>query len=193
MVRSWRGFVAVLLLTAVTGCVGVARGYTLVQPGRHQMDDEFSVASNIAWNQLAYGKQHLWTINGPGLEAIWFYAGLKDGDALIVNVYEDEDVPRFDSGMRPNEVMELIVDSIGLIGAVNVEGTGLRPAQFGSMKGYRFELTWQTSEGLIKRGLAIGTIKEEKLQLIVYLAADLYYYDKYVDEVESIIASVEMI
>jgi hypothetical protein len=46
---------------------------------------------------------------------------------------------------------------------------------------------------LIKRGLAVGTVQEEKLQLIVYMAADLYYYDKYVDEVENIFSSVEMI
>jgi hypothetical protein len=190
MVQPWHRFFAILLLTALAGCVG---GYTLVEPGRTQIDEEFSVASNMAWSQLTFGERHVWTINGEGLEAIWFYAGINDGDALITNVAEDENAPRFDSDMRPNEIMELVVDSIGLIGAVNVEGKGLRPAQFGSVKGYRFELTFQTAEGLIKRGLAVGTIQEGELQLIVYLAADLYYYDKYLDEVENIFASVEMI
>ena len=45
----------------------------------------------------------------------------------IVDVGAEEDVPRFDAGMRPNEVMELILDSLGRTGAVNVAGTGLRP------------------------------------------------------------------
>jgi len=180
----------ILLLAGLVGCVG---GYTLIEPGRTQIDEEFTVGSNIAWSQFAFGERHLWTVNGAGLEAVWFYAGIEDGKALITNVDEDEDAPRFNADMRPNEVMELVVDSIGLTGAVNVDATGLRPAQFGSMKGYRFELTLQTAEGLIKRGLAIGTIEEEKLQLIVYLAADMYYYDQYVDEAERIFASVEMI
>lgn len=190
MVQRWQRLLAILLSTALAGCAG---GYTLVEPGRVQIDDEFSVASKVAWSQLVFGERHLWTINGAGLEAIWFYAGLKDGDSLIANVDQDKDAPRFDSDMRPNEVMELVVDSFGRAGAVNVEATGLRPARFGSMDGYRFELTLQTAEGLIKRGLAIGTIEEEKLQLIVYLAAGMYYYDRYLDEVESIFASVEMI
>lgn len=194
MVQSWRRLLAVPLVVALAALAGcVAGGYTLIEPGRTQIDDEFSVSSNMAWSQQAFGERHVWTINGAGLEAVWFYAGLEDGDALIAQIDEDEDAPRFDADMRPNEVMELVVDSLGLIGAVNVEGKGLRPAEFGSVKGYRFELTLQTAEGLIKRGLAVGTIQEDKLQLIVYLAADLYYYDKYLDEVERIFASVEMI
>lgn len=104
--------------------------------------------------------------------------------------------PRFDADMRPSEVMELVVDSLSRAGAVEVEASGLRAAAFGATSGYRFELTLQITEGLIKRGLAIGaigTIDDAELQLIVYLAAGLYYYDKYRDEAESIFASVEMI
>jgi hypothetical protein len=190
MVQSWRPILSALLLTALAGCAG---GYSLVGPGRTPIAEEFSVNSNMAWSQLVFGERHLWTIDGAGLEAIWFYAGIDDGDALIESVGEEDDAPRFDSDMRPNEVMELVVDSLGLTGAVKVEATGLRPAEFGSVKGYRFELTFQTAEGLIKRGLAVGTVQEEKLQLIVYMAAELHYYDKYLDEAERIFASVEMI
>ena len=190
MVQLRQRLVAVVLLTFLAGCTG---GYALVGPGRTQIGDEFSVGPNMAWSHARDGERHLWTINGLELDAIWFYAGIKDGEALIVDVGADEDVPRFDAGMRPNEVMELILDSLGRTGAIHVEGTGLRPAKFGTMKGYRFELTLQTHEGLIKRGMAIGTIREQKLQLIVYLAADMYYYDKYLDEAERIFASVEMI
>ncbi len=190
MARWRQQLSAILLLAAFTGCVG--GGYTLVEPGRIQFDDEFSVSSKLAWSQLALGERRVWTINGAGLEAVWFYVGIEDGDALITDVREDDDAPRFDSDMRPNEVMELVVDSLGLVGSVKVEGTGLRPAAFGSATGFRFELNLQTQEGLIKRGLAAGAVQEGKLQLIVYLAADLYYYDKYRDEVENIVASVEL-
>jgi hypothetical protein len=181
---------AAAIMAAVAGCTGA---YSLVAPGRVAIDDEFSVKSTIAWSELTYGERHLWTVDGAGLDAIWFYAGIADGEALIANVDQDEDAPRFDADMRPSEVMELVVDSLSRAGAVNVEASGLRPAAFGAMSGYRFELTLQTAEGLIKRGLAIGTIDDAKLQLIVYLAAGLYYYDKYRDEAESIFASVEMI
>lgn len=190
MVQLRQRLLAVALLTLLAGCTG---GFALVGPGRTQIGNEFSVGPNRAWSQAQYGERHLWTINGVALEAIWFYAGIEDGEALIVDVGADEDVPRFDADMRPNEVMELILDSLGRTGAVNVAGTGLRPAEFGSMTGYRFELTLQTQEGLMKRGMAIGTIREQKLQLIVYLAADMYYYDTYLDEAERIFSSVEMI
>ena len=190
MVWLRQALVAVVLLTVLAGCTG---GYALVGPGRTQIGDEFSVGPTMAWSQAQFGERHLWTINGVALEAIWFYAGIKDGEALIVNAGADEDVPRFDADMRPNEVMELILDSLGRTGTVNVAGSGLRPAEFGSMKGYRFKLSLQTQEGLMKRGMAIGTIREQKLQLIVYLAADMYYYDRYLNEAERIFASVEVI
>ena len=191
MALWWRQLCAIMLLSFLAGCT--VAGYGLVEPGRTQIENEFAVSPNLAWSQLAYGERQIWTINGAGLEAIWFYAGLEDGEALIRDVREDDDAPRFRSAMRPNEVMELAVDSLGLNGAVNVEGRGLRPAAFGSLKGYRFELTYQTAQGLMMRGLAMGTVQDGKLQLIVYLAADLYYYDRYLDEVERIFASVEMI
>ena len=190
MVQLRQCLLAVLLLAVLAGCTG---GYTLVGPGRTQIGDEFSVGPQMAWSQAQFGERHLWTINGPGLEAIWFYAGIADGEALIADVGSEEDAPRFDADMRPNEVMELTLDSLGRAGAVKVEGTGLRPAQFGSMKGFRVELTLQTAQGLMKRGIAMGTIDEGKLQLIVYLAADMYYYDTYLNEAERILASVEMI
>lgn len=182
--------VAVVLISTLAGCAG---GYSLVEPGRIKIDDEFSVDSRLAWSQLDYGERHLWTIDGASLEVIWFYAGLEDGDALIARVDQDEKAPRFHPDMHPNEVMELVVDSLGRAGAVNVEATGLRPARFGSTQGYRFELTLQTAEGLIKHGLVIGTIEDQKLQLIVYLAAGVYYYDRYRDEAERIFASIELI
>jgi len=185
-----QGLFAALVLSVLAGCQG---SYSLVGPGRTEVGDEFSVAPSMAWSQASFGERHLWTINGASLESIWFYAGIADGEALIVGTDDDEDVPRFDADMRPNEVMELILDSLGRAGAVKVEGTGLRPAEFGGTKGYRFELSLQTAEGLMKRGMAIGTVREQKLQFVVYMAADMYYYDTYREEAERIFASLQLI
>ena len=119
--------------------------------------------------------------------------GSLDGEAPIVDVGADEGNPCFGADMRPNEVMKLILGSLGRTGAVNAEGVGLCPAGFGSTKEFRFELTLQTAEDRMKRGMAMGAIEEEKLQLIAYLAADMSHYDTDLEEAARVFASVETI
>ena len=54
MARSSRWILAGLLLAATAGCE-LAGGNSLVEPGRHQIDDEFSVDSKLTlppWSKM---------------------------------------------------------------------------------------------------------------------------------------------
>jgi hypothetical protein len=104
--------------------------------------------------------------------------------------------------MTANEVLEFVVDSMmapyqrALIGP-SMLGTGvqtfhLRPFKFGSQPGFRFELTFLSEEGLEYDGFVVGAIKDEKLYLICYAGTREYYYPKYKDAAEQIIASIQM-
>ena len=78
------------------------------------------------------------------------------------------------------------------IGAAMVKSKNLRPAAFGKLPGFRFDLSFLSPEGLERDGIVVGTIHEDKLYLILYLGAREYYYPKYRDQVEELIASVSV-
>ncbi len=124
-----------------------------------------------------------------------FFKALGDGDRLFEppRRSDDEEFPSYQSGMRGVGVMELVVDSLARAGAGDVEPGNLRPARFGSVPGFRFELSFLSADGLEMQGLAAGAVIEDKLHLILYTGARLHYFPKYRDPVERMIGSIEMV
>jgi hypothetical protein len=183
-----RSCLAVALLLLAAACAQC----TLVEPKRVKIGDAYSVEAQIAWSKATEGKREIWTVDGPSLESLQFFKGLETGDTLF-KPGRDEELPLFDAGMKPGEVLEFVVDSLSRRGGANIEPAGLRPASFGSETGFRFELTLQTGDGLLLRGAALGAVLEERLYLILYTGTETYYFDKYKDTVDSLFGSVELI
>lgn len=182
-----RKLTLIILLAALAACTQ----YSLVEVKNQTIGGAYSVDPQITWSKSTEGKMELWTIDGPGLEAVRFYKGLGDGDTLLKPKDKTVKLPKYEAGMKANEIMEFVIDSIARGGAGEVGSSNLRPAQFGAVQGFRFELTFLTSEGLEVDGLAAGAVIEEKLHLIIYTGARAYYYPKYRDAVERMIGSIE--
>jgi hypothetical protein len=192
-----------IILLAIVFLLSACAHYTLVEPAKRDMGGGYSVEPQIAWNRSVQGKVEIWTIDGPALEAIHFFNGIDDGQTLFPAYgKQKEKLPKFKKDMTANEVLEFIVDSImapGIQSPVgpNMKGTGaqtihLRPFKFGTHPGYRFELSFLSQEGLEYEGFVVGTIKDDKLYLICYTGTRQYYYPKYKESVEQIIASIDM-
>lgn len=181
---------AAILIAAVLLVVACGR-YGLVEPERQEIGGLYTVDPQIAWSKRRDGGVELWTVNGPDLEAVRFFKGLEDKDVLLKEGDRDK-LPRFRKDMTASEVMEFVVDSLIVAGVNRVEATDLRPAPFGKLDGFRFELAFVTDAGLEYEGLVVGTVVDEALHLIMYTGAREHYYAKYKDEVERLIASIEM-
>ena len=181
-----------LLLAALAACAQ----YSLVEAKKQKIGGIYTVEAQIAWNKHTEGKVETWTVDGPALEVIHFFKGLGNGDSLFnrpAGSVKKVAYPIYKTGMTPNDVMEFTVDSIARAGAGEVQASKLRPARFGSIPGFRFELSFLTSDGLEKNGLAAGAVIEDKLYLILYTGARLHYYPKYWDHVEQLLVSIEML
>lgn len=183
MLRIATALAAAVLLAACTQ-------YSLVERGRVEIGETYSVESQIAWSKRSAGKRQIWTVDGPALQALWFYTGIKEGEPLLAD-RRGEDVPVFRANMKANDVAQLVADSLSRGGAAYVETSGLRPAAFGSRPGYRFEITYLTKSGLRMRGFALGAVIDGKLYLVLYYGAGIHYFDEYRDEVERIFESIE--
>jgi len=181
-----------VLLISLTACAQ----YSLVKATTQEIGGAYTVEAQIDWNKHAEGKVEIWTADRPGLDALRFFKGLDDGDALFirpVGASKEIQFPAYRSGMTASEVMEFVIDSLGRAGAADLEARGLQPAQFGSVEGFRFELTFATASGLEMSGLAAGAVIEDALHLILYTGARVYYFPKYRDDVERLLGSIEMI
>lgn len=181
-----RFFAILVTLTVLGGCAA----FSLVDAKQQTIGNAYTIKPGIQWSKVADGKVEVWTIDGPGLEAVRFYSGMEAGDRLFT-ASKDTKMPTYDPAMKASDVMEFVVGSIARGGAGNVEGTALQPAQFGAASGFRFDLSYTSSEGLWFDGLAIGAIIDGKLHLIVYAGARQYYFPKYRDEVERMIGTIE--
>ena len=206
---------AMILLLMVLLFIGGCTHYTAVPAERRAIGDLYSVKTNVAWSQADEGGIQVWTIDGPLLEALRFVT-LNDGDTLFLSSDKEARLPRFRAHMTPNEVVEFFVASLksvsggvdthqlakgmvhpagiraGSINAATIDVNKLRPADFGRLPGFRFDFSFLSKEGLERQGIALGSIHEGKLLLMVYSGTREYYFDKHKQDVEAIFSSVEL-
>ena len=180
---------SVLLFVLLLG--GCASAYEVVPPGRHQIENAYTVDSQISWSRITQERIELWTVDGPFLEGVRFYE-VGSGQSLIAQG-EDEQRLQFEPKMRAGEVMEFVVDSLAVGGVHDIKTLNLRPAKFGVTPGFRFELQFLTPDGLLMKGMALYATIDDTLYLILYTAPAIYYFEKYEDTVEHIFNSVELI
>lgn len=198
MIRN-RGALLLPIIFLLSACAY----YQLVEPVKRDIGSRYRVEPQISWSMAIQGQIEIWTVDGPALEAIQFFNGIAEGQTLFPAYgKQKEKLPKFKKDMTPNDVMEFVVDSIMAPGfqspvGPNMKGTGartihLRPFKFGNHPGFRFELSFLSQEGLEYEGIVVGTIKDDKLYLICYTGTRQYYYPKYKEFVEQIIASIDM-
>ena len=179
--------VIVGLAAALTACAP----YTLVEPKRVEVAGFYSVDPQIQWSRAKTRHIELWTVDGPLLESVRFFDAREHGDTLFVPEPKQK-LPTFDKAMTATEVQEFLVDSMAAVGVTGLAASNLRPWEFGALDGFRFELSYIDGDGLEHDGIAVGAINEERLYLILYTGARLYYFPKYRGYVESIVASIQI-
>lgn len=131
-------------------------------------------------------------MDGLALQQIRFYHGIGPGNTLrIAERPEQGKIPRYEVGMRANDVVRMLTDTLELYGNSNIEVDTLEPTQFADQRGFRFSLGYTSASGLEYRGLGLGAIDaQDRLDLIVYLGTREHYFEAYRSEVERLFASV---
>lgn len=195
MIKSLGLFCLAIFLS---GCYS----FITVKPGNSSFSG-LTVRNENAWNQAPnaiLGRYRtdtiIWTQNGMQLDRIMIIPAVSSGEPIFRQLSRSQALPTFDSNMLPNEIQELTESSLLKLygeGKASVEASKLRPNRFGSHKGFMFDLDVIVSEGANYKGLAGAMIIDDKLYLIVYLAAVPYYYERYLDEATEIINSATFV
>ena len=183
---------ALLLVLFVFGCTS----FVLAPAGKVPIANTYTINSKTPWSRLIQGKTELWTIDGLPLHELRFITNLSDGDKLLTGKAGKNIMP-FQNTMTPIEVMEMVEGVFAASNIRNITTRNLRPYQFGSAEGFRFDFSFLSEDGLEKEGFAVGTIvgakKEKRLHLIFYRGTRLYYYGKHKGAAENIVNSITLL
>ena len=190
----------VLLAVLSAGCVTTT--YTLVPTGTSQVGN-LAVSPGLNWNlapkihtPIARRDSQSWTRDGLNLNRLIVIPAVPDGEAIFKAPQQSAALPVFRTGMLPNELVELAESSIEKLfgeGESVIETDNLRPHRFGEQIGVMFDLNLTLAAGPRYRGLVGSFTAADGLYLIIYLAADPHYFERYRQEAEWIITNAHLV
>jgi hypothetical protein len=97
--------------------------------------------------------------------------------------------------MLPNELVAFTESYLGKLfgeGEAVVTTANVRPHRFGASPGVLFDAAVQVAEGADRKGVIGAFIANQKLYLVMYLAADPYYFELNRDAAEQVIRSARL-
>lgn len=177
---------------SLTGCAT----YEAVNSGTTaNVGGDVSVDPQVAWAKLARPNisSSLWTIDGLGLDELYFFTDVKSGQPLVKVKSDDKKTANllYNDTMLPNDVMDLMASTLEALGYQQVHASGLAPAPFGKTTGFRFNLDFSTQSGLEMKGTALAAQRGPKLDVILFTAPNEYYFGHYSPLVDKLFASVQ--
>ena len=179
----------------LSSCVGMGgAGFRTVDAGMSvSVGNNVTVDPQIVWaNPFGPGiSTTVWTVDGFGLNDLRFIMGIKPGSPLVrVSGLKPSELGTYSATMLPNDVMDLLASTLGKAEFQQIRTDKLRPAQFGAVQGFRFDLEYLRKSGLQMKAMVLAAQRGETLDLIMFSAPAEYYFDRYAPTVEQIFSSV---
>jgi hypothetical protein len=188
--RNWRVLAIISAALTISACTT----FEAVRPEQPiVVANRISIAPQVMWARPAGSgiSDAVWTIDGFGLNELHFLLGRKAGDTLF-KVRDKQDLPVVKAGMLPNDAMDLVVNSLTRMKNNQVRASNLAPAAFGAANaGFRFDIAYVNPDGLEMRGMVLGAVRKDTLDILLFIAPNEYYFGKMHDTVERLFQSVQ--
>jgi hypothetical protein len=181
------------LIVLLAAC-GPGRKLVVANQGITVLD--LQLDTSLDWSREKGPRVEVWTIDGVPLNRFLVVAKVKPNEHVFLAARERKsrpDGPWFRTGMRADEVRDVLVDAFRQGGWSRISTTNLRPVKFGSVDGLRFEATMTSDNGLIYKAQFGAAEHDGKLTHFQWLAPAEYYYDRDAAAVDRMIASVRFI
>ena len=169
-----------LLCTACAMMPKVASGPVTVK-------SVLTVTSDGGWNRFeaGTGPGETWTSDGLTLDALTFFVGIRQGDALVQAPGGLRRPPAFRASMLPSEIVEFYETTVRGDGST-FKLERLVPAPFAGSQGFRFDFSiTRKSDDVTLRGFAQGAVVKDRLYLIVFRAPRVHYYARHLPRAEA--------
>ncbi len=186
----------ILIAAIAMVAAGCAAMPTVAPKGDFAPDAEFTLVLPETWSYWP-PNQNLATVggylsrDGMLLNRVHLMT-LKDGERILKFKGKDGETPSWSSTATEYEIVELVTSSLLKIGYNTMEADNVRPATVDGTDGIAFDLSGKWKNGLNVKGDVLAVKKNDKLNLVFFLAPELHYYGDVKDEVELIMASIDL-
>jgi hypothetical protein len=196
-----RGYaIAAAVALAAMPAVPAAAGWKLVNAGAPTAvaKSSLTVTAGQAWNRWSVRpikKGEVWTLDGVNLNELYFVSGLAPGETLYRDLKKkDHPLPALGARMQLTDIPDFVESSVRVELNTSVfTMKEVQPTKFAGRDGVRFTYEYAVEGSpLVRRGLGAGTIVNGTLDLILYTAPGVYFYDRDAPKVEAIIASARL-
>lgn len=167
-----------LLLIVILLAACASPGGKLQQAGSTATVFDMQVTSNLDWARIKGPRQELWTIDGVSLNSLAIYSGIKPNEHVFMLGREKKSNPNgpwYRTGLRADELRDVIIDGLKGQGWVNIVTSNFRPHDFAGKPGIRFDLSLTNPDGLIYRGSVAAIENGGNLNLLFWKAPAEYY------------------
>jgi hypothetical protein len=175
------------------GCAQVSH----VATGDVTLRERLTVTVDKPWNQFERGlgdNTPTWTQDGITVDALRFYAGLKDGALLAPTPSEPKGSKplAFRSTMQAAEVVALFEALYSRDGS-SFQLDRLSPQTFAGQAGFRFEFSGIRMHDEVRlKGIGWGALRNGELFVITYTAPRLSFFDRHLASAEAIAKSARI-
>lgn len=166
--------VAAVLVLVLAGCGQVRTagpGFVVGQSFGFIVEERHTIIQAGADPEVALDQL---TLHGPLLDRL-FFGRIEAGGGLVTPAFEDW--PRWWSGTPVDALDAFLADSLAILGYAAVETVGKQSHPFAGAPGVLYTLALTDPGGLEYRGLALASVRNGGLDLIVFLAPREHYFE----------------
>ena len=185
------------LLLALMPMTPVSAGWKLIAHGEQVSvaKGTLMVTAGEDWNRWTVRpvkKSEVWTLDGVGLNELYFVSALLPGETLYRDAKKkDQPLPAMRSGMDLADIPDFVESSMRVaLDTSEFEMTGTEAVKFAERPGVRFMFNYAVAGSpLVRKGLGVGTVAGGQLYLVTFVAPETYYFERDLPKAEAIIAS----
>lgn len=184
-----RALLLLLLFSLLASCATTGPGGKLQRSGSSKVFD-MTLTSDLDWARVKSRREEMWTIDGMMLNRLSIFSNVKPDEHVFQKARERRsrpDGPWFRTGMRLDELQQLVVDGLVDQDWVGVSAMRLRPHRFGGVEGARFDLRLTHPDGLIYEGTAAVAERNGRLTVLLWLAPKEHYFGRDVAAVNAML------
>lgn len=159
-------------------------------PERFNVDDAFVVEFASPWIDISrlartpHRSVHLFTVHAPTLERLYLVGDMPAGESIVPAPSRRQRPVVYRADLSRSELVEFVSANLTALGFVRIETSHVRPALLGGANGVRFDARMQTPDGLNVSAMALAAQSEGRLRLILFIAADEFYFPRLAPEID---------
>lgn len=191
-----RWIVRTLMIAMLAMLVACSGAPGLIKPDKPtRVARIMKTTSPIEWARYRFFNGELWTIDGTALNRILYVVNIRDkyhvfGAGMATKRRPDGAFYR--TGMDAGEIEAVLRDAITGLGVSNIKTANLRPVQVGEFTAFRFDVSFDVSNGLHYLGNMTFFERRKKLNLIWYSSPAEYYHPRDSKAVDQLLANLEI-